>query len=173
MKLTSRFSIVTGLGASALLIVSVPLAVVLSVPATGNGASVAGSISAAPRMAAALPAARVDMVIVPGVRLGPDKKLHDAFTPTDITGRVGQKIVVTVYNYDTGAHSITAPALNMNFVIPAATKNGVPVIKTFTFTVRKAGSYHWLCALPCDSDAKGWAMTHNNYMAGTIRIEPA
>lgn len=116
---------------------------------------------------------QVNMVIVPGVRLGPDKKLHDAFTPTDITALAGQKIIVTVYNYDTGTHSFTAPALGLNVVIPAAPKAGVPAIKTFSFTVKKAGTYQWLCALPCDSDAKGWAMSHQNYMAGTVTIEQA
>ncbi len=117
--------------------------------------------------------ASVNMVIVPGVRLGPDKKMHDAFTPTDFTARAGQQIVVTVYNYDTGTHSFTAPALHLNVVFPAAPKNGVPSITTFRFTVKKAGSYQWLCALPCDSDAKGWAMSHDHYMAGTVTIEKA
>lgn len=115
----------------------------------------------------------VTMVIVPGVRLGSDEKLHDAFTPTDFTARAGQEVVVTVYNYDTGTHSFTAPALGLNVVFPAAPRNGVPAVKTFRFTVEKAGSYQWLCVLPCDSDAKGWAMSHQAYMAGTVTIEKA
>ena len=128
---------------------------------------------AAPHAVAHVTPASVNMVIVSGVRLGPDKKMHDAFTPTDVTARAGQQIVVTVYNYDTGAHSFTAPALGLNVVIPASARNGVPAIKTFSFTVKKAGSYQWLCALPCDSDAKGWAMSHDHYMAGTVTIEKA
>ena len=123
--------------------------------------------------AATVTPAYVNMVIVPGVRLGSDEKLHDAFTPTDFTALAGQKIVVTIYNYDTGSHSFTAPALHLNVVIPAAPRNGVPSVKTFTFTVKKAGSYQWLCALPCDSDARGWAMSHDHYMAGTVTIEKA
>jgi plastocyanin len=122
---------------------------------------------------AALPPERVTMVVVPGVRLGPDKKMHDAFTPTDITAVAGQKIVVTVYNYDTGPHSFTAPALGLNVVIPGARQNGVPAVKTFSFTVKKAGSYKWLCVMPCDDVAKGWAMRHENYMAGTVTITHA
>ena len=121
----------------------------------------------------ALPAARVTMVVVPGVRLGPDKKLHDAFTPTDITAVAGQTIIVTVYNYDTGPHSFTAPALGLNVVIPSARQNGVPAVKSFSFTVKKAGAYKWLCVMPCDDLAKGWAMRHENYMAGTVTITRA
>ena len=125
---------------------------------------------AAHRAMAVITPAQVTMVIVPGVRLGPDKKMHDAFTPTDLTARAGQKVVVTICNYDTGAHSFTAPSLGLNVIIPAAPKNGVPAMKTFSFTVKKAGAYRWLCVLPCDSDAKGWAMRYAHYMAGTITI---
>ena len=121
----------------------------------------------------ALPAERVNMVVVPGVHLGPDKKMHDAYTPTDLTAVAGQKIVVTVYNYDTGMHSFTAPALGLNVMIPAARQDGVPAVKTFSFTVKKAGAYRWLCVMPCDDLAKGWAMRHENYMAGTVTITRA
>jgi len=84
------------------------------------------------------------MVVVSGVHLGTDKKLHDAFTPTDIVARVGQKVVVTVYNYDQGSHSFTAPTLHLNVVFPAATRAGVPTVTTFSFTTtpRKAGRWH-------------------------------
>jgi hypothetical protein len=117
--------------------------------------------------------ARLSMVVVPGLRLGVDKKVHDTITPTDITAYSGQKVILTVYNYDTGMHSITAPAIKLNLMIPGATHDGVPAVTTFTFSVAKAGSYHWLCVVPCDDDAKGWAMSHANYMAGTITIRPA
>jgi plastocyanin len=137
------------------------------------GPSTRSAALAARHASAALPAERVNMVVVPGVRLGPDKKMHDAFTPTDITAVAGQKIVVTVYNYDTGPHSFTAPALGLNVVIPGARQNGVPAVKTFSFTVKKAGSYKWLCVMPCDDVAKGWAMRHENYMAGTVTITHA
>jgi hypothetical protein len=33
--------------------------------------------------------------------------------------------------------------------------------------------YHWSCQMPCDEAAKGWAMLHHGYMAGTITIERA
>ena len=77
---------------------------------------------AAPHAAATVTPAYVNMVIVPGVRLGPDKKMHDAFTPTDFTARAGQQIIVTIYNYDTGMHSFTAPVLGLNVVIPERTQ---------------------------------------------------
>ena len=120
-----------------------------------------------------LPAEHVEMVIVPAIRLGIDTKLHDAFTPTDITARAGQRVVVTVYNYDTGSHSFTSAALHLNVVFPAASRTGVPSVKTFTFTAAKAGSYHWQCVMPCDDTAKGWAMSHDEYMAGTVAITKA
>jgi hypothetical protein len=168
MKLSPRFEIGAGLAGCALLIVSVPAAVLLSLPPASAGATPASV--ARPHTAVALPPARVDMVIVPGIRLGPDKKMHDAFTPTDFSAKAGQKIALTVYNYDGGDHSITAPELHLNLVIPGAKQDGVPTIMTFTFTITKAGAYHWLCVVPCDDDAKGWAMSHDHYMAGTITI---
>jgi len=141
--------------------------------------------------------ARVNMVIMPSGRLGPDRKMHDAFTPTDFSAIAGQTIVVTVYNYDTMPHSITTPGMmayggmmsggtsggmmgatsqsstagvHLNLIIPAAPKVGVPSIKTYSFRVTTPGTYHWLCVLPCDGDAHGWAMAHDHYMAGTITI---
>jgi plastocyanin len=119
---------------------------------------------------ATMPAAQETMVIAPGMHLGPDKKMHDSFTPTGISAQAGQKIILTVYNYDTGPHSITAPALKLNLVIPGAKTTGIPNVVTFSFTVKAPGTYHWFCALPCDDDAKGWAMVHNDYMAGLITI---
>ena len=138
--------------------------------AGASGLAAKGPAPAAHAAAAALQAERVSMVVVSGVHLGTDKKLHDAFTPTDITAQVGQKVVVTVYNYDQGSHSFTAPALHLNVVFAAATRAGVPTVKTFSFTVEKTGSYHWQCLMPCDDTAKGWAMAHAGYMAGTVTI---
>jgi hypothetical protein len=117
--------------------------------------------------------ARIPVVIVPGVRLGPDGKLHDAFTPTDLLAAAGQQVLVTVYNYDTGNHSFTAPSLHLNVLIPAARRTGVPAVRTFAFTVTRPGVYHWRCMQPCDDVADGWAMLHDHYMAGTITIQPA
>ena len=143
------------------------------------GALITGSLTratalAAPhRSAAVRPPARVAMVIFPGVRLGPDGKMHDTYTPTDLAALAGQKVIVTLYNYDTGQHTFTAPALHLNVMIPAARRTGVPAVKTFTFVAQQAGVYHWRCKWPCDDVAKGWAMLHQGYMAGTITIQRA
>lgn len=171
MKLSRQVQLGAGLVGCALLIVSVPAAVLLAVPTANASAGAAQLRSAAPRPALALVPAQVNMVIVPGIRLGPDKKLHDAYTPTDFSARVGQEISVTVYNYDTAKHSFTAPALHLNVIMAGASRQGVPGVTTFRFTVSKAGTYHWLCVMPCD-DVKGWAMLHDHYMAGTVTITP-
>ena len=113
------------------------------------------------------------MVVMMNVRLGPDRKLHDAFTPADITAPAGQKVTVTVYSYDTDAYSFTVPDWNLTVVIPGVKHEGVPTVTTFSFTARTPGTYHWLCLLPCDGDAKGWAMAHDTYMAGTVPVEQA
>lgn len=116
---------------------------------------------------------RVAMVIVAGVRLGPDGKMHDTATPADIAARAGQKVIVTVYNYDTGSHTFTAPALHLNVVVPAAARAGVPAVETFSFTAATAGSYAWHCTMPCDDTARGWAMSHMGYMAGAVTVTGA
>src|SRR5262249_7522784 len=93
-----------------------------------NAAAQRAALAAPPHAAAVLPPARVALVIVPGVRLGPDGKMHDAFTPTAVTALVGQRLILTVYNYDRGRHSITAPALHLNALIAAAKRTGVPSV---------------------------------------------
>jgi heme/copper-type cytochrome/quinol oxidase subunit 2 len=136
------------------------------------GALLAGFATRTIALAAHHEPARVAMVIVPGVHLGPDHKMHDSYTPTDFTAPAGEKIIVTVYNYDTGRHSFMAPSLHLNVLIPAAQRTGVPAVKVFSFTVPRAGIYRWHCMQPCDDEAGGWAMAHQGYMAGTITIEP-
>jgi plastocyanin len=132
------------------------------------------SLGVAGRHAAAAPVpAHVAMVIMPGVRLGPDNRMHDAFTPADITAVAGQEVIVTVYNYDTGTHSVHAPALHLNVLIPGARHAGAPAVRTFMFTAATPGEYSWRCMQPCDDDAMGWAMLHQGYMAGTITITRA
>ncbi len=69
-------------------------------------------------------------------------------------------------NYDGGAHSMIAPGLGLNVKIPAA-KGSTPGRVTITLDAKKAGSYDWWCGSPCDP----WAMTHNGYMRGSIRVK--
>jgi plastocyanin len=88
----------------------------------------------------------------------------------------GAEVTVTVYNYDEGPHTITAPKLGLNVTIPGARdeENGVPSKKTFTFTASKAGKFSWWCSLPCDAGQKFWDMKHptkkNGFMAGLITV---
>ena len=130
-------------------------------------------LGAAPAAGAGVPPARVAMMIAPNIHRGPDGKLHDAFTPTDLRARAGQHLIVTVYNYDMGPHSVMAPALHLNVTIPPAPRVGVAAVRVFALTVQKAGVYAWHCMKPCDDAAHGWAMSHPGFMAGTITITPA
>jgi FtsP/CotA-like multicopper oxidase with cupredoxin domain len=92
--------------------------------------------------------------------------------------KVGDKVTVTVTNYDEGPHTFTSPQLGVNATVAPA-KNadkGIPSKTTFTFTVKKAGKFRWYCALPCDAGQGGWAMTDEKegdrdqvgYMAGYV-----
>jgi plastocyanin len=99
-------------------------------------------------------------------RLGPDGKWHDAFLPANFTVHPGDKVTVTVKNYDGGAHSFTSPSLGLNAIIPAGSMSH-PHQTTFTFTApKKAGRYGWWCAMPCDP----WAMSHVGYMRGYVTV---
>jgi plastocyanin len=88
---------------------------------------------------------------------GPDGKMHDAFSKTNFTVKVGQSIHLRIDNEDDAAHSITAPAIGVNIIAR-------PGIHTYNLLVTKAGRFEWMCVLPCDS----WAMMHPGYMAGYI-----
>jgi heme/copper-type cytochrome/quinol oxidase subunit 2 len=68
-------------------------------------------------------------------------------------------------NYDNGPHSLVSPSLHINKLIPAA-KGKKPGRVTFTVKPKKAGKYDWWCGEPCDP----WAMTHNGYMRGFIKV---
>jgi plastocyanin len=107
----------------------------------------------------------------------PDGKGHDTYIPSSFGVKVGEKVIVTVTNYDEGPHTFTAPDLGLNANIPGATNadKGIPSKTTFTFVVKKAGKFRWYCALPCDKKANGWAMTptgtgadRDGYMAGYV-----
>ena len=103
--------------------------------------------------------AYITLVIQGSVALGPDGKLHDAFSPCNFTVYSGQAIDLAVISYDSSEHSFTSPSLNVNFQIPPSTTNGVAMISNFQFIAPSAGVYRWYCSDPCDTDAGGWAMT--------------
>ncbi len=97
---------------------------------------------------------------------GPDGKWHDAYLPADFTVAAGAKVVVTVLNYDTSAHSFSSSKLGVNALIKAG-KGKTPGSTTFSFIApKKSGKYAWWCDMPCDQ----WAMTHNGYMRGIVTV---
>ncbi|HKI58330.1 MAG TPA: hypothetical protein VKA00_03800 [Trueperaceae bacterium] len=147
-----------------------------------------------PALAASTPApADLTMVVmhtnkVAGVqgKPGPDGTLHDAFMPSDLVLEPGQRVTLTVINYDDGDHTITVPEINMNLVVKGGTftkdaagnETGfTPGTSTFTFTApTKSGYYRWFCALPCDGPthygmSKGFdGQDQDGYMAGYLVV---
>lgn len=97
---------------------------------------------------------------------GSDGQWHDAYLPADFSVEAGDTVHVTVYNYDDMPHSFTAPGLKVNEEVAAGSEEK-PSKTTFTFQApQKAGSYEWLCALPCDP----WAMSHDGFMKGHVTV---
>lgn len=113
----------------------------------------------------------VAMTILAGVKLGPDSKMHDIFSPADLNLIKGETTTVTVYNYDDGAHDFVAKDLNLNVQIPGSKKKGDPSVTTFTITGDKTGDFHWDCDVKCDGEAQGWAMANDGYMAGVVHVQ--
>jgi plastocyanin len=95
------------------------------------------------------------------IAMGPDGKLHDAFSATNYAVHVGQPIRLVIDNADSAPHTITAPGAGVNLVVMQG-------VHTYTLVVYKAGRFSWFCALPCDTDAKGWAMSKPGFMSGYI-----
>ena len=170
-----------GVGITGLLSI---LAIILSFVALGStstgavGTANAGAVSASSPNAAgatglAAPAVKSESLKVivktdtEHGRLGPDGKWHDAFVPADFTVHAGDKVTVTVENYDSSPHSFTSPSMGVNEVIPGGGTPSAPHEATFTFTApKKAGAYQWWCSVPCDP----WSMKHNGYMRGIVTV---
>jgi len=163
-------------------------------PAAASGAGAAAAAPSAPANAA-LPVKNFKLAIKPDSKRGSDGKTHDAFLPsTNLNVKAGQRVRVTIYNYDDMPHSFTSPALAKGAPIPQNEQQmqgtpqdlkvmplpGVGVDQTLaggsdkrpsktivTFTApAKAGSYIWYCKLPCDA----WAMSHAGYMIGRVKV---
>ncbi len=96
---------------------------------------------------------------------GPDGKWHDAFLPGNFEVRAGQRVRLTVVNYDDAPHTFTAPRLHLDVMVPGA-KGTKPGEATFTLRAGKAGTYDWWCATPCDP----WAMMKGGYMRGYVKV---
>jgi hypothetical protein len=110
---------------------------------------------------------------------GADGLTHDTTYGANLTLEKGQRVVVTVYNFDEGPHTITAPGLKLNVKIPGATdeEKGVPSKTIFSFTPTKVGTFRWFCSLPCDAGQKYWAMSatrkgigRDGFMAGYFTV---
>jgi len=121
----------------------------------------------------------VTMYVLPGALTGPDGKGHDSFVPSSFVVKAGSPVRLQVINYDTGAHTVTAPDLGLNLQVNPGTKAGgktTPVTTTTTFTPAKTGTYRWFCGLQCDGPSH-WAMDagyagpgKEGYMAGFIVV---
>jgi len=103
--------------------------------------------------------ADITLVVQGDVKLGPDGKLHDAFTPCNFAVYAGQEVNLTIVNYDSGEHTFTSPSLGVNFIVPPSNVTGVPTVSNFQFNETTVGVYRWYCTYPCDIEAGGWAMT--------------
>ncbi|HMK95716.1 MAG TPA: cupredoxin domain-containing protein [Candidatus Limnocylindrales bacterium] len=122
--------------------------------------------------------ADITLVVQGDVKLGPDGKLHDAFTPCNFTVYAGQEVDLTIVNYDNGEHTFTSPSLGVNFTVPPSNVTGVPTVSNFQFNETTVGVYRWYCTYPCDTDAGGWAMTTGSdgqpdqigYMGGFVTV---
>lgn len=102
-------------------------------------------------------AGTVYMSVSPGIKPGPDGKLHDAFSVTAFTVHAGQPVKLVIENTDDTVHSITSPAAGVNIIVKPGTHS-------YTLLVSKAGVYQWYCNYPCDP----YSMMHDGYMRGTI-----
>jgi hypothetical protein len=107
---------------------------------------------------------------------GSDGLRHDTTLGANFSVPQGARVTVTVYNYDEGPHTITAPKLGLNVTIPGAKneEKGIASKTTFTFVAEKAGKFLWVCKLPCDKGQGYWDMRNASkkigFMAGYITV---
>jgi plastocyanin len=127
----------------------------------GNTTATVTRTTAAVAAAAATPTPVITLSIAGSNKLGPDGKMHDSFSKTNFAVKVGQPTQLRIDNKDPTTHSITAPGTGVAIVV-------LPGVHTYTINATTAGRFEWVCIIPCDSDAKGWAMTHPGYMAGYL-----
>lgn len=139
---------------------------------TSNGN--AGTQAAAPPAPVAL---HFKIVGADDGKLGPDGAKHDLFQALDDQPLVvGQQVTISIDNTDDGQHTMTAPELGLNILVPGK-KDGQDGVATYTFTPTKAGNFRWFCAIPCDSDNNYWDMQasvdgpdQSGFMAGAFTV---
>ncbi|HJV47620.1 MAG TPA: hypothetical protein VJ824_18015 [Bacillota bacterium] len=113
----------------------------------------------------------VSLVVNAGMKLGADGKLHDAFTPGDLTINANTPVELTIYNFDDGEHTLTSGDLGVNIKVVGSKKKGDPGVTIYKFIASKTGTFKWNCMESCDEDSGKWAMTHDNYMMGNITVK--
>jgi hypothetical protein len=110
---------------------------------------------------------------------GSDGIGHDTTYGANFSVKKGQRVTVTIYNFDEGPHTITAKGLGLNVKIPGAKneEQGIPSKTVFSFTAKKVGKFRWFCAVPCDAGQNYWAMdktkagpARDGFMAGYITV---
>ena len=145
---------------------------IVALGAAGCGQQPASSAASAAAHITTSPTAYLAMDVLPGFKLGSDGKLHDAYSPSTLTVAPGQKVQLTVYNYDNMPHSFTSAALSVNATLGPSAKTGQPSTTVITFTApKKPGDYTFQCIKPCDLPNGGWSMGHQGYMIGTLVIK--
>ncbi len=155
--------------------------VVALVAAAFLGLVIGSNLQPAPIATAKTNIYDITLIVQANLALGPDNRTHDAFVPCNFTFYSGQTANLTIVNFDDMPHSFTSPTLNVDFHAPGSLALGVPSVSHFQFSGPAAGSYRWWCAIPCDSDAGGWAMTTGNdgqpgqvgFMGGYVTVLPS
>jgi len=136
-------------------------------PPMATAGGVGAGLVAGPVGLAALADQWVTVYVRPGARKEPDGKGH-AVVPSNVAVKTGSHIRLQVINYDTDAHTFTAPGFGLTLRVTPGTHAGghtTPAITTTTFTAAKPGAYRWFCALHCDDLSHG---AEETYMTGFI-----
>ena len=134
---------------------------------TGSSSSSASTAAAsAPRIPAAVAVKMtIDAPPLGGVK-GSNGGVDEAYVPGALTMTVGTTYDVTILNYSKDGHTWTLPDLNVNAVVPVGSISS-PSVTHFTVTPKKAGTYQWFCAVPCEK----WSMATNGFMRGYIVVK--
>jgi uncharacterized cupredoxin-like copper-binding protein len=127
----------------------------------GGATMMSPAVAAAPTGSSPAGSPMIKLSVAGANKMGPDGKLHDSFSKTDFAVKVGQPTRLRIDNADDVPHSITSAATGVSITVR-------PGVHTYTLVATKPGHFEWVCVIPCDSDANGWAMTHPGYMAGYI-----
>ena len=80
---------------------------------------------------------------------------------------------ITSVNPNDVSHTFTVPGLLINIPIPAVPAGQKYVTVTYKFTVKKSGTYRWLCEAPCGSGSMGMggAMNTFGWMTGYMEVK--